>query len=86
MVGYEFQEEVQLDKTMSWIKEEKLYLIIVLLLILIMAVRTPLDTDMWWHLRAGEETWQNKEVYSIDTFSFTREGEKWINHSWYHRY
>ena len=59
---------------MPWIKEEKLYLIIVMLLILIMAVRTPLETDMWWHLRAGEETLHNEGVYSIDTFSFTREG------------
>ena len=67
---------------MPWIKEEKLYPIIVLLLILIMAVRTPLETDMWWHLRAGEETLLNKEVYSVDTFSFTREGADWINHSW----
>jgi len=67
---------------MPWIKEEKLYPIIVLLLILIMAVRTPLETDMWWHLRAGEETLQNKQVYSVDTFSFTRNGAEWINHSW----
>ena len=67
---------------MTWIKEEKLYLIIALLLILIMAVRTPLETDMWWHLRVGEETLRNGEVYSVDTFSFTREGTDWINHSW----
>ena len=67
---------------MPWIKEEKLYPIIALLLILIMAVRTPLDTDMWWHLRAGEETLRNGEVYSVDTFSFTRDGNDWINHSW----
>ncbi len=67
---------------MPWIKEEKLYLIIALLLILIIAVRTPLETDMWWHLRAGEETLRNGEVYSVDTFSFTREGAEWINHSW----
>jgi len=67
---------------MPWIKEEKLYLIIALLLILIMAVRTPLETDMWWHLRAGEETLRNGDVYSVDTFSFTREGTDWINHSW----
>ena len=67
---------------MPWIKEERLYPIIVLLLILIMAVRTPLETDMWWHLRAGEETMLSKEVYAVDTFSFTREGVDWINHSW----
>jgi len=67
---------------MPWIKEENFYLTVLLLLILIMAVRTPLDTDMWWHLKAGEETWRNGEVYSVDTFSFTREGESWLNHSW----
>ena len=47
-----------------------------------MAIRTPLDSDMWWHLRAGEETWQSGNVYRVDTLSYTREGETWINHSW----
>ena len=67
---------------MNWIKEEKLYPLIALFLILIMAVRMPLDTDMWWHLRAGEQTMINKGVYAVDTFSFTRNGSDWINHSW----
>jgi len=67
---------------MPWIKEDKFYLAVLLLLVLIMAARTPLDTDMWWHLRAGEETWLDKEVYSEDTFSFTRDGDPWLNHSW----
>ncbi|MEE9573920.1 MAG: hypothetical protein V3W20_12775, partial [Candidatus Neomarinimicrobiota bacterium] len=67
---------------MPWIKEEKFYLTVLLLLILIMAVRTPLDTDMWWHLRAGEETWSAQSVYLVDTISYTRAGEPWINHSW----
>ena len=67
---------------MTWIKEEKLYFIIMLMLILIMAIRTPLDSDLWWHLRAGEETWSAGEVYRIDNFSFTRSGANWINHSW----
>ncbi len=67
---------------MLWIKEEKFYLIVLLLLILIMAVRPPLDTDMWWHLRAGEETLNSRVVYLVDTLSYTRAGEAWINHSW----
>ena len=67
---------------MPWIKEERLYPMIALLLIFIMAVRTPLDSDMWWHLRAGEETLESGQVYRIDTFSSTRMGESWINHSW----
>ena len=67
---------------MPWIKEDKFYLAVLLLLILIMAVRTPLDTDMWWHLRAGEETINSRAVYLVDTLSYTRAGETWINHSW----
>jgi len=67
---------------MAWIKEEKLYALIILLLVWIMAARTPLDTDMWWHLRAGEETVANRAVYRVDDFSSTRDGAEWINHSW----
>ena len=67
---------------MPWIKEDRFYLAVLLLLVLIMAARTPLDSDMWWHLRAGEETFLNKDVYSEDTFSFTRDGDPWLNHSW----
>ncbi len=67
---------------MRWLKDEPFYITVLLLLILIMAIRTPLDSDMWWHLRAGEETWQSGNVYRVDTLSYTREGETWINHSW----
>jgi hypothetical protein len=67
---------------MPWIKEERLYFYIVMLLILIMAIRMPLDSDMWWHLKAGEQTWLDKQVYDRDTFSSTRYGQDWINHSW----
>ena len=67
---------------MPWIKEEKLYPILVLLLIFILAARVPLDSDMWWHLRAGDETIQTGQVYRTDTFSSSRNGTDWINHSW----
>lgn len=47
-----------------------------------MAARTPLDSDLWWHLAAGEQTLQHGRPLLIDTFSYTRAGEVWINHSW----
>jgi hypothetical protein len=61
---------------------EGFFLTVILILIFAMAARTPLDTDMWWHLRAGEETWQTGRPVTVDTFSYTRQGETWINHSW----
>jgi len=47
-----------------------------------MAARTPLDSDMWWHMRAGEETLKSGSPITVDTLSHTRMGEPWVNHSW----
>lgn len=56
--------------------------VVTLLLILIMAARTPLDTDMWWHMQAGKATIENRSPLLTDVFSFSRVGQAWINHSW----
>lgn len=56
--------------------------LIVVSLVLVMASRVPLDSDMWWHLRAGEATWLNKFPLITDQFTFILQGERWINHSW----
>jgi hypothetical protein len=55
---------------------------VLLILIFAMAARTPLDSDMWWHLRAGEDTLRMGRPMTVDTFSHTRQGERWVNHSW----
>jgi hypothetical protein len=47
-----------------------------------MAVRTPADTDMWWHLRTGQYVVETRTLPLADPFSHTRAGEAWINHSW----
>ncbi|WP_298006648.1 MULTISPECIES: hypothetical protein [Anaerolinea] len=56
--------------------------VVVGVLIFLMAARTPLDSDLWWHLRTGEETLQSGKPVLTDIFSFTRYGSPWINHSW----
>jgi hypothetical protein len=61
---------------------DRFILMMAALLVFIMAARTPMDGDMWWHLRAGQETIQQRAPLLVDTFSFTRTGEVWINHSW----
>jgi hypothetical protein len=53
-----------------------------LILVFILAARTPVDSDMWWHLKAGEQTWLAAHPMLVDSFSFTRNGVQWINHSW----
>jgi hypothetical protein len=57
-------------------------LILVFLLLVLAAARTPLDSDMWWHLRAGQTTLEAGKPVLVDQLSSTQFGEKWINHSW----
>lgn len=66
----------------AFTRTETLVPVIILGLVLIMAARIPLDSDQWWHLRAGAVTWEQRSPVTTDQFSFTREGSRWINHSW----
>lgn len=59
-----------------------LMLVVTLLLVFLMASRSPTDPDMWWHLRAGEETIKGGRPLVVDTMTFTMSGEPWVNHSW----
>jgi hypothetical protein len=60
---------------------ERLMLIIVFVLLFTLATRIPVDTDTWWHIRSGEHTLTQGMIYA-DPFSFTVNGQPWINHSW----
>jgi hypothetical protein len=46
------------------------------------ACLTPAQNDTWWHLRAGEQTWQMGAVQLRDTFSHTAYGAYWPNQEW----
>lgn len=59
-----------------------LMLILILLLVFLMAARSAGDPDMFWHLRAGEETIKGGKPLLVDTMSYTKLGERWVNHSW----
>ena len=47
-----------------------------------MAFRLSVDTDTWWHLRAGAWMVAHHQLLTVDQFSTTRFGQPWINHSW----
>jgi hypothetical protein len=61
---------------------ELFILVVTLLLVFIMAARTPLDTDMWWHLSAGKQIVTSGSLRTPDVFSYTRPGVYWLDHSW----
>ncbi|MCK4692920.1 MAG: hypothetical protein KAT23_04785, partial [Anaerolineales bacterium] len=47
-----------------------------------MAMRVSVDTDTWWHLRAGEWIVEQRQILRTDPFSLTRQGEPWIYPGW----
>jgi hypothetical protein len=47
-----------------------------------MAARVAVDSDTFWHLRAGTWMLDNGRLLNFDVFSHTRAGAEWINHSW----
>jgi len=47
-----------------------------------MAVRVAVDTDTWWHLRAGSWMLEKGEILRTDPFSLTKQGEPWIYPGW----
>ena len=59
----------------------RLVVAILFVLLFAMAVRIPLDTDTWWHLRAGERILSDG-ILTTDPFSLTRAGQPWIDHGW----
>jgi hypothetical protein len=60
---------------------QRTMLIALFIILFALATRTPVDTDVWWHLRAGQHILTEGFIYT-DPFSFTKVGTPWINHSW----
>jgi hypothetical protein len=60
---------------------ERTTVILLVMLLFAMAMRVPVDTDTWWHLRSGEYILGNGTIHG-DPFSHTYSGGTWINHSW----
>ncbi len=61
---------------------ERLAVWILFILLFAMAMRVPLDTDTWWHLRSGQVFMDEGSILTKDIFSHTRIDEEWVNHSW----
>ena len=55
---------------------------ITFLAVFAMAARISVDTDTWWHLRAGQWIFEQQQVPREDEFSYTRAGEAWEYPGW----
>jgi hypothetical protein len=70
---------------MSWLRRfdiPRLVTVITFLAIFAMAARISVDTDTWWHLRAGQWIWEHRAVPYVDPFSYTRQGAAWEYPGW----
>ena len=76
-----------LDKINPFLKKANYTISCLLVIILFFVLMTHLnkevrDLDIWLHLKTGEQIILNKEVSLNDQFSFTKQGQSWINHEW----
>ena len=61
---------------------KQLVICLTFLAVFAMAARISVDTDTWWHLRAGQWIVENRAVLKQDHFSYTLLGEKWQYPGW----
>jgi hypothetical protein len=66
----------------NWLQTRRLCVFILALGLFTMAVRGMTDPDVWWHLRTGQLIVRNHSVFQTDPYSFTRFGQRWVNHEW----
>lgn len=43
---------------------------------------TVADSDLYGHLKFGEDIWTQKEIPQTDNYSYLTQGQAWINHEW----
>ena len=60
----------------------RLITLITFIALFAMAVRVAVDTDMYWHLRAGQYILETRTIPAADPFSWTALGLPWVNVHW----
>jgi hypothetical protein len=64
------------------VSTQRLVTWITFLAIFAMSARVSVDSDTWWHLRAGQWIIENRAVPQVDPFSYTRVGQAWHYPGW----
>jgi hypothetical protein len=56
--------------------------VFLILIVFLVCGLTPMQTDTWWQLRAGQDMWTSRRILLTDTYSHTAYGSFWPNHEW----
>ena len=67
---------------LGWLNADRLLIAILFLGLFMMAVRVPVDTDTWWHLRTGQFIVESGRLPFEDPFSHTLFGAPWLYSGW----
>jgi hypothetical protein len=70
-------------RALIWLNARRLVVAILFVALFAMAVRAPVDTDTWWHLKAGQVTLEQGQIIRSDPFSHTFYGSPWVAYSWF---
>ena len=62
----------------------RVFPIVLLSMVFVLAVRqsVSIDPDLWWHLKAGQQIIDTRNVPHTDDYSFTKQGSEWVAHEW----
>lgn len=64
------------------ITSERLTVGLVFAALAVLACLAPVQSDTWWHLRAGLDSWRGGTILLTDHYSHTADGRFWPNHEW----
>src|SRR6185369_2438529 len=58
--------------------------IVLFSMVFVLAVRqsVSIDPDLWWHLKAGQQIIDTRNIPHTDDYSFTKQGSEWVAHEW----
>lgn len=60
----------------------RLLLLLACIVLFTLSLYSSTDPDYWWHLRTGRLIIQERSVPTVDPFSYTAEGKRWVAHEW----
>lgn len=71
-----------MSRVLRFCTYDRLLTTVLLLAVVLTSGLSPMQTDTWWQLRAGQDMWVSRAVLLTDTYSHTAYGAFWPNHEW----
>lgn len=69
------------DRTQKMVEKSMVTLCLALIACSFYYLRSA-DPDLWWHIKSGEVIFASGDVPRYDPYSFTAQGQPWIDHEW----